>query len=86
MADSRSAFSRIRYPEWQHEYEAAVLELDPKKVLERLTAAETAIFNRLQAMSHSSGCAGERQAIENAQAMLRVLKRGNLGSPDWEKK
>jgi hypothetical protein len=48
-------------------------------------AAETAIFNRLQAMSHNSDEAAKRQAIEDALAALRVLKRDNLGFPDWEK-
>jgi hypothetical protein len=80
MADSSSAPSRIRYPEWQHEYESAVLELDPEKLLERVTAAETAVFNRLLAISDSSECAGERQAIANAQAILRALKKNHLGS------
>ena len=77
---------KILYPEWQAEYQAALLELDPKRLFERVTAAETAIFNRLQAMSHNSDGHAERQAIEDALAALRVLKRDNLGYPDWEKK
>jgi hypothetical protein len=80
LADSRSVPSRIRYCEWEHEYEAAVLELDPKKLWERVTAAETAISKRLQAISHSSECDAERQGIEFALAILRVLKKSNLGS------
>ena len=86
MADARSGSPRVRYPEWQHEYEAAVLELDPKKLLERVTAAETAIVNRLQVISHSSDCAAERRDIEYALTILRVLKRENPGYPDWWKK
>jgi len=77
---------KILYPEWQNEYQVALLELDRKKLLERVKAAETAIFNRLQAISHSSDAHAERQAIEDALASLRVLKRDNLGFPDWEKK
>jgi hypothetical protein len=64
----------------------ALLELDPKRLVERITAAETAIFNRRQAMSHTSDGHAERQAIEDALASLRVLKRDILGFPDWEKK
>ena len=52
----------------------------------RVTAAETAIFNRIQAMSHTSDGHAERWAIEDALAGLRALKRDNLGFPDWEKK
>ena len=81
-----SPSSKILYPEWQAEYQAALLELDPKRLFERVMAAETAIFNRLQAMSHTSDGHAERQAIEDALASLRVLKRDNLGFPDWEKK
>jgi hypothetical protein len=49
-------------------------------------AAETAIFNRLQVLSGSNNSRAERQAIEDALASLRVLKRDSLGFPDWEKK
>src|SRR5438876_2817323 len=61
-------------------------ELDTEKLRERVAAAETAIFNRLQAISQGSNHTAERQAIEDALASLHVLKRDNLGFPDWEKK
>jgi hypothetical protein len=83
--DPSSPTSKIPYPEWQAEYLAALLEVDRKKLFERVTAAETAIFNRLQAMSHTSDGHAERQAIEDALASLRVLKRDNLGFPDLGK-
>jgi hypothetical protein len=86
MADLGPSFSQIAYPEWQAEYQAALLELDPKQLLERVKAAETAIFNRLQVLSGSNNSRAERQAIEDALASLRVLKRESLGFPDWEKK
>ena len=78
--------SKILYPEWQPAYLAALVELDPKTLFERVMAAETAIFNRLQALSLNSDTHAERQAIEDALASLRVLKKDNLGFPDWEKK
>jgi hypothetical protein len=84
--EPNSPSPKILYPEWQAEYQAALLELDPKTLFERVTAAETAIFNRLQAISHSADGRAERQAIEDALAALRVLKRDTLGFPDWEKK
>src|SRR5207249_6436357 len=48
-------------------------------VLERVTAAETAIFNRIQAISPEH--IAERQAIEDALANLRTIRRENLGLP-----
>ena len=71
---------KILYPEWQNKYQVALfLELDRKKLLERVTAAETAIFNRIQAISPEH--AAERQAIEDALANLRLIRRENLGLP-----
>ena len=67
------------YPEWQNEYQVALLELDRKKLLERVKAAESAIFNRIQAISPT--LAVERQAIEDALANLPVIRRENLGLP-----
>ena len=86
MADASRSSPNIVYPEWQHEYQAALLELGNEKLRERVGAAETAIFNRLQAISEGSNHTAERQALEDALASLRVLKRDNLGFPDWEKK
>jgi hypothetical protein len=80
MADTSFPSPSVLYPEWQPEYQAALLGR------ERVAAAETAIFNRLQAISQGSNHTAERQAIEDALASLRVLKRDNLGFPDWERK
>jgi len=77
----RSFTPKILYPEWQHEFQAALLELDRKKLPERATAAETAIFNRIQALLQDPDHPAERQAIENALANRRVIRRENLGFP-----
>jgi hypothetical protein len=74
MADASLPSPKLLYPEWQDEFRAALLELDTEKLRERVAAAETAIFNRLQAISRSSDAHAERQAIEDALASLRVLK------------
>lgn len=86
MSDPSSPAPIVSYPEWQPAYQAALLELDPKRLPERVIAAETAIFNRLQAISGKTDHHAERRAIEDALAGLRVLKRETLAYPDWEKK
>ncbi len=86
MDDPGSQSTKILYPEWQPAYFAALVELDPKMLFERVMAAEAAIFNRLQSISHNSDARAERQAIQDALASLRVLKRDSLGFPDWGKK
>jgi len=85
MAEQGYSSPKILYPDWQQEYQAALLELDPQKLSERIADAETAIFKRQQAISQSPNHVAERQAIEDALASLRVLTTDNLGFPDWEK-
>ena len=85
MATDDSLSPEILYPQWQNEYAAALLETNPQELSGRVEAAETAIFNRIQTISQSSDHQAERQAIEDALTALRVLKRENLGFPDWEK-
>jgi hypothetical protein len=79
----------IHFPSWQRAIEVALNEPDPKKLLERVYAAETAIFNRLQELAQNAeGGASDqaaRQAITEACKTLWVLKRDKLGFPDWEK-
>ena len=86
MATDDSPSFRIVYPHWQNEYQAALVEVDRKKLPERVAASETTIFNRLQVIAQSPDHQAERQAIEDALTALRVLKRESLGFPDWEKK
>ena len=77
---------KILYPEWQRELDAALSEHDREKLFEQVMAAEAAIFNRLQAISQNAAHEAERHAIRDAVAKLRILKRDELGFPDWEKK
>ena len=86
MAEPSSPSPKILYPDWQQEYLAALLELDPKKLPQRVEAAETKIFRRLQELSLSSNNQAERQAIEDALASLRMLKQEKLAFPNWDKK
>jgi len=86
VAEAGSPTPTILYPDWQQEYQAALLELDPDKLRERVEIAETAIFKRLQAISQYPDFGAEREAIEDALASLRVLKRDVLGFPDWGEK
>lgn len=67
----------IQYPEWQTTYQEALLELDQEKFDARVAAAETTIYNRLQAIAGDSVNYAERQALQDALASLRVLKRNS---------
>src|SRR5437899_7163063 len=65
MPDSDSSLPKLQYPEWQGDYQAALLELDPKKLFERVAAAEAVIFNRLQGIAQNPDHTLERQAIDD---------------------
>ena len=66
--------SELRYPEWQKTYHDALLELNPQKLVQRVSEAETAILSRLQEIRFCSDSCLEVQAIEDAINGLRVLK------------
>jgi hypothetical protein len=59
----------LRYPEWQKIYHDALL-----KLVQRVSAAETAILSRLQEIRIGSDSRMEAHAIEDALNGLRVLK------------
>ena len=86
MANDDQRSPEILYPTWQHEYQAALIEVDRAKLSQRVEAAEAAIFKRLQQLSRSSDDFAERQVIQDALHSLRALKRDELGFPDWGEK
>jgi len=64
---------RFRYG-WQHEFEAALLELKPENLMGRITIAEAAIFDRLQKISSGQQHLRERMALDDALRSLRLLR------------
>ena len=70
------AFSdeNLRYPEWQRFYRDALVELDKRKLNERIALAETAISNRLRQTLHRPPDRAELLAVDDALACLRMLK------------
>jgi hypothetical protein len=53
----------FKFPEWEPQYKAALLEVDRAKLLERVAAAEAAIRQRMRAMFGRTDGDAERQAI-----------------------
>lgn len=74
MPDHKSLPQRIRFPEWQPAYEAAILEMDKIAARNRIAEAEAAIFNRLHKTKPSAIHDAERQALQNAVFMLHIVK------------
>jgi hypothetical protein len=86
MTDQDASRSQnIKYPHWQREFEAALLEGDPQTLRQRVDAAETAIFLRSQALVGNAQGHAEQQAISDAIRTLRAIQKEKLGYPDWNK-
>jgi len=66
---------------WYQLYAAAVVELDPKQLIERLNATEAAIHGRLRDLQYDSDHHEERQLMADAQhtvAFLRLQQADNV--------
>jgi hypothetical protein len=64
----------VKFPEWEPQYKAALLEVDQARLLERVAAAEAAIRQRMRAIFGRTDGDTERQAIGKALSALSVLK------------
>jgi hypothetical protein len=64
----------FKFPEWEPQYRAALLEVDQAKLLERVGTAEVAILQRMRAILSRTDGDMERQAIGKALSALSVLK------------
>ncbi len=64
----------FKFPEWEPQYRAALLEVDQAKVLERVGTAEVAIVQRMRAIFGRTDGDMERQAIGKALSALSILK------------
>ena len=60
---------------WFEVYKAAMLELDPQKLPERIVAAREAVRLRLKDIEGDSDHHAERHQIEDALLSLRTLER-----------
>ena len=60
---------------WFELYSAAVLEVEPDRLIERVDAAESAIHGRLRDLQYDSDHHEERQLMADAQHSLAVLRR-----------
>jgi hypothetical protein len=67
--------NEARSQAWYQLYAAAVVELDPKQLIERVDVTEAAIRGRLRDLQYDSDHHEERQLIDDAQHTLAFLRR-----------
>jgi hypothetical protein len=73
MADSDPFPYALRFPEWEAQYKAALVETNHDKLPKFIAAAETAIFSR-QGLAGNADLGEERLAMSDALRTLRFLK------------
>jgi hypothetical protein len=74
---------QLKYPEWQIRLDEVLAESDVKKLPAKIHDVETLISERLRQLDSSKVDDSEREAINTALNILRVVKRERLGFPDW---
>ena len=75
----------LKYPKWRSEFEEAIVEFDPEKLVDKVKKFELAVFVRLQELACNSDHHDERQAIADALSAVLEVKRDKLSYPDWKK-
>jgi hypothetical protein len=65
----------LRYPEWQALLGRAVGETNPRRQIERIAAAETAIVSRQRQLREGVAAKDEDIALQNGISTLQMLKR-----------
>ena len=60
-------------PQWKRLYEAAILELDPAKLLERIAVAQSAVLNQMED-GFSKPSDRQQLALHDALHMLSTLR------------
>ena len=69
---------QIKSQSWYQLCAAAVIELDPRLLIERVDAAEAAIHGRLRDLQYDSDHHKERQLMEDAQRTLAFLRHSPI--------
>jgi hypothetical protein len=79
-----SDLGEVRYPSWETKYLEVLREKNTRQLFVKVTAAETAIVERLREIKSSSNSFAEKIAIQEASNVLLAIKTGKLNFPTWE--
>jgi hypothetical protein len=75
----------LKYPEWQVPLQELILEFDRAQLHQKMQRVEALIYDRFQQLQNGSGShTAEREALNDAISLLRVIKRDKLDFPDWK--
>jgi len=68
----------LKYPTWQEPYRAAVIEINPKLLKQKIAGAQQAAILRLKQLENSPDHHHELIALTDALTALKIL-----GETDW---
>ncbi len=69
----------LKYPIWQEPYRAAVTEISPKLLKQKIVSAQQAVILRLKQLEHSADHHHELIALTDALTALKILAETNWG-------
>jgi len=72
----------FEFPEWQVPLQELILEFDRTKLPERRQVAETATQGRLQQLGLQNNGHREREALNYALLIIKIIPRERLGSAE----
>jgi hypothetical protein len=70
--------SELKFPEWQAPLQDLLLEFNRAKLEEQIQRVEALITQRIQQLPRSGGGHEERDAINHALSLLRMIKEDRL--------
>ena len=65
---------KLQYPTWESEYLRVILEVNARRLPDRIAAAHQAINQRLMQLTQGLDGDSERQAIRNAPSALGAVQ------------
>jgi hypothetical protein len=72
----------LKLPDWQAPLQELILEFDSAKLPEKVQCVEGLISERLRQLTQNSDGHVEREAIQDALNILRIIKREKRTIPD----
>jgi hypothetical protein len=79
LAGDTRGDAELRFPDWQLPLQEVVLEFDCAKLQQEIQRVEALIIQRIQQLPRSTDSDVERDAINDALFLLRMIKRDRLG-------
>ena len=70
--------SELKFPEWQAPLQDLLLEFNRAKLEQQIQRVEALITQRIQQLPSSGGGHEERDAINHALSLLRMIKEDRL--------